>query len=71
MTKAANEIIKKRSLKELCEMFTETNNNRDENIPTVRGWIMDELEIRDTEKFNAWMDTEDIDAMDHPEKFYL
>ena len=28
-------------------------------LPTVRGWIMDELEARNPEAFSAWMDDED------------
>ena len=30
----------------------------DENLPTVRGWLMDEIERRDPEGYEAWMDSE-------------
>jgi hypothetical protein len=30
----------------------------DENLPTVRGWLMDEIERRDPEGFEAWMDSD-------------
>lgn len=33
-----------------------------EELPIVRGWIMDELRARDAEAYDAWMDDEDIDA---------
>lgn len=31
-------------------------------LPIVRGWIMDELESRDPEAYDAWMDDEDLNA---------
>ena len=67
----ATQIMKSKSILELCELFVETNNNNNENIPTVRGWIMDELESRDQSKFNNWIDTENVDDMDNPEKFFI
>ena len=39
------------------------NHNSDiKEVAIVRGWLMDELEKRDPEAFDAWMDDEDIDA---------
>lgn len=35
----------------------------------VRGWIMDELEARDQEAFDAWIDDEDFEAS--PRKHFL
>lgn len=35
----------------------------------VRGWIMDELEDRNQEAFDAWMDDEDFEAS--PRKHFL
>ena len=38
-------------------------------LPTVRGWIMDEFKRRDAEAYEAWCDDEDLDAS--PRKYYL
>ncbi len=57
-------------IKQLCEMFELTNTNPDEVIPVVRGILMDELEKRDPVTFNKWMNTENIDEMDHPSNFF-
>lgn len=36
----------------------------DPNLPTVRGWIMDEIERRDPEGFERWIDSDlDDDAL--------
>lgn len=37
-------------------------------LPTVRGWIMDEFERRDQKAFDAWSEDEDLDAS--PRKYY-
>ena len=52
--------------KEIIFQFelTETINNA--HIPTVRGWLMDELEKRNPEAFEEWIDSEE----DSPRKFY-
>lgn len=34
----------------------------DENIPTVRGWIMDEIEKRNPAAFDAWLEGDAEDA---------
>lgn len=44
--------------------LTEKINN--EYIPVVRGWLMDELEKRDPEAFDEWLDSEEPT----PRKFY-
>ena len=38
-----------------------------QELAVVRGWLMDELEARDPEGFEAWMDSEDNAAS--PEQF--
>ena len=43
----------------LIEMFELTTNMNDENIPTVRGWLMDEIEKRNPDGFDKWLDSED------------
>jgi hypothetical protein len=54
----------------LCEAFELTNGNKDAAIPTVRGAIMDELESRDPEAFDKWMDSDVVTDMDKPSKFF-
>jgi len=50
------ELIKKLSTKQIIEAFNMTNEMKDESIPTVRGWLMDELEQRDPSAFLNWID---------------
>ena len=38
-------------------------------LPTVRGWIMDEFKLRDAEAYEAWCDDDDLDAS--PRKYFL
>ena len=49
-------ILKNRTTEQLVSDFLVTTTNRDPHIPTVRGWIMDELEARNPEAFEAWLD---------------
>jgi len=62
--------VKKMTTKQLCEAFTLTNNNHSEEIPVVRGWIMDELESRNSDSFDLWMDADDASLMDNPSHFF-
>ena len=48
--------IASRTTLSLCELMILTNASNDPEIPTVRGWIMDELEHRDPEAFSLWLD---------------
>lgn len=52
------EIIKSMSLEKLIELFELTENMNDENIPTVRGWLMDEIESRNPDGFGAWIESD-------------
>ena len=70
MTKAeerARFLIAHRTMEQLIEDFEITETNNDPYIPTVRGWIMDELENRDAEAFDKWIDSNE----ESPRKFYL
>lgn len=49
------------SLEKLVELFCLTTNMTDENIPTVRGWLMDEIEKRNPEGFDKWLDEDTED----------
>lgn len=55
-----------RSTEQLVTMFEMTETTDVENIPTVRRWIMDELERRDPEAFDKWLDSME----DSPRRFY-
>ncbi len=65
-----NELFAKMSTEQIIEQFVMTGNMEyTPELPTVRGWYMDELEARNPEAFAAWLD------MDAPEdedlyKFY-
>ena len=54
--------FRKMSTEKLVELFCLTTNMQDENIPTVRGWLMDEIEKRNPEGFDKWLDTDAEDA---------
>ncbi len=66
-TEKAKKLISERSTSDLIKDFELTELVNDENIPTVRGWIMDELEKRNGEAFEKWIDSNE----DSPRKFYI
>ena len=43
--------LEKMTTEKLCELFELTGTMSDENIPTVRGWLMDEIMKRNPEGF--------------------
>ena len=52
------EVLKTKTTNELIALFILTGKMNNEHIPTVRGWIMDELEARNPAAFEAWLDSE-------------
>ena len=49
--------IKKASTKKLLELWSLTESMKhSQELAIVRGWLMDELEARDPEGFDRWMD---------------
>ena len=56
------------STEKLIESWELTAANTAANISTVRGWIMDEMEKRNPEAFNAWMEA---DAHAQARAFFL
>ena len=38
--------------------------HKDSNLYTVRGWLMDELERRNPEAMDAWLDSDDTEDED-------
>ena len=70
MTKAerrARFLISHRTMKQLIADFEATETNNDPYIYMVRGWLMDELENRDAEAFDKWIDSNE----ESPRKFFL
>lgn len=63
----AQAIIKNLTTEEIVKQFEMTETMNDPHIPTVRGWYMDELESRNPEAFDNWMESEE----DSPRKFYI
>ena len=57
--KKALAIIASQSTERLVEQFELSELSNDPHIPTVRGWIMDELEKRNPEAFDKWLDNYD------------
>lgn len=57
--RTTNQLIADFELTEKMTMTAET--------PVVRGWIMDELEKRNPDAFDAWVDSWE----DSPRKFFL
>lgn len=55
--KEARELIKQQTLDDLLTQWELTAIYNNENIYTVRGWLMDELESRNPEAFNKWLDS--------------
>jgi len=66
--KNAREKISKLTLNELLTQWELTSVINDENIPTVRGWLMDELEKRNPDAFDKWLDE---DAEDENLRGYM
>ena len=56
----AEALLRSRTTSQLVLDFLATTNNWDPEIPTVRGWIMDELERRNPEAMEAWLESDDL-----------
>lgn len=52
------ESLTKMSLSKLVELFEATSKIADPMISTVRGWLMDAIEEKNPEGFDAWLDSE-------------
>lgn len=62
MTRAeqkARELISNLTLAELLDEWELTSKIDNPEIYTVRGWLMDELESRNPEAFNKWLDQDE------------
>ena len=55
--------VKNASTKQLLELWELTEQMAlSPELPIVRGWLMDELEARDPEGFDRWLDSDDPNA---------
>lgn len=55
--------VKNASTKQLLELWELTERMKHSpELPVVRGWLMDELEARDPNGFDRWIDSEDPNA---------
>jgi hypothetical protein len=61
-TPKAAAVIASMTTRQLVDTFILTGNVNAPHIPTVRGWIMDELEARDPAAFDAWLEDYADDA---------
>ena len=57
--KQAREMLSNATLGDLLDEWELTSSINDTGIFIVRGWLMDELESRNPEAFNAWLDQDD------------
>lgn len=55
----AQAMIKAKTTRQLIDTFILTGVVNDPHIYTVRGWIMDELESRNPEAFEAWLESDE------------
>lgn len=55
------------TLRQLIEVFEHTNTVNGPEIPVLRGELMDVLEARDSQAFEAWLDS----RADSPRDFFL
>lgn len=69
--------IQAQPVKNLCEMFTMTNSEKNRKkcdwkaIVAIRKFIQDELERRFPEKYEAWIDCESDEDFENPALFFL
>lgn len=63
----ARKMIASRTMEQLITNFEITETLNGPEVPMVRGWIMDELEKRDPEAFDKWLDA----YVDSPRKYFL
>ena len=63
----ARKMIERKSTEDLVQQFELTNLIEDEDICIVRGWIMDELEKRDEQAFDAWIS----DFAESPREYFI
>lgn len=56
---------------DICKALEQLEGNYADYAPTVRGWLMDELEERHPEQFEAWLDCDDSELMGKVSQFFV
>lgn len=70
-TPKAAAVIKAMTTRELIDTFILSDSVNDPNVYTVRGWLMDELERRNPEAFDAWLESDDcMEGSETLRKYY-
>ena len=65
-----SEKLKEMTTSQLIEEFIKTGKNSKNGTPTIRAWIVYELERRDPEAFRAWLDSEDYADDENVKKYF-
>lgn len=60
----ARETLKNSSLEKLLDLWELTDKMNGPQVPTVRGWLMDEIERRNPDGFDAWLDQDSPEDQD-------
>lgn len=59
------------STADICKALENLEGNHADYAPTVRGWLMDELEERHPEQFEAWLGCDDSELMGKVSQFFV
>jgi hypothetical protein len=65
----ATDFMQTLTTEQLIDAFEMTEVTNAEDIATVRGWIMDELESRNQAAFDAWIDAKPTTGS--PRRFFI
>lgn len=68
LEKQARDMIAAQTTTDLFDEWELTINSNDPQIPTIRGWLMDEFEKRNPEGFEKWLDG---NALDEELRYYV
>lgn len=60
----ARELMANQTLADLLDEWELTSKMEGEEVPTLRGWLMNEIESRNPEAFNAWLDQDEPEDKD-------
>ena len=60
----ARETLKNSSLEKLLDLWELVDTLKGPHVPTVRGWLMDEIERRNPDGFDAWLDQDSPEDQD-------
>lgn len=65
-----SEKLKEMTTSQLIEEFIMTGKNSENGTPTIRAWIVYELERRDPEAFRTWLDSDDYADDENVRKYF-